>query len=1277
MYRKLFVGLVIASLLLAGLWLALGGSVLSQPAQDDALLAGYTFTGHVYEGYKPSASTPLNGVSVGLWGDADEWPEGGSARVQLATATTNSSGVFSLSWTPGGTFYYYLHVIEIDPTGYWSTGAEPGSSPGYVKNYNCISYYSRYLEQNTTYSGIGFWDARNATPTATRTTQPRYTPTPTATRPSGNTPTITATSTKPSGPTPTFTRTPQQPYPPPPTATSTEACPPLSLSIEKKLVSHPSGVAAIGDTLTFIITLTNTSATGVPAASIRDTYPTAYFELVPGQSFNGWGTTGAEEWVEWTSYGPGNAGFGPGNAMVVPLQLKAIAQGSAADALNMAEGTLAPYYPCQGPSMTTTLGVEIGCAPLSLTLEKKLVSHPSGVAYVGDTLTFVITMTNTSAVTVTSAMIIDRFPTAYFALAPGQSFSSVQFLPGEVLITNLYGGILLGPGDYEVLPLQLIAHSPADATEAVNRAWGLLIVPNCPLPIASAEAGVTIRRSEGDVHVRKFLVDPASGIGAIGDIARFRIHVENVGNAPATFNVEDTFADADFDFVGSMPPPTVNASDGITHLLRWENLTLPPSGVLDIIVDLRMKQPGVLVNCAHYDTIFPTAPTIAGLLGPDSCAEVRVPSTSEHDIAVYKYFTSPTNHLASVGDKLSFETGMKTLGPGAIESFSVHDYFVPQSIGNPGDSWLDYTWSMGPPTMFAPGFVASVMGSAGPVVGTAYPAWNIAEWTATWPDGFKITKTAMDYVVISEQQSADGLVIRKERLGPPGVTVSDTVEFRITIVNVSGALLPVTPLSDSFDPNCLRFLGAFPPPDTLTPIPGGISAIWNNLGALLPGQSISVIVRFHAESPCLATLNCAGTQDVRQNGAIAVDCLPLDIAGPRPVLKISKIRLTPSPAMVGDLVEYRIHLQNAGVVDIPSPLPLTDQYDPAFLVFDSSVPMPDSVNLPMGLVQWNNVGPLLAGQGKDIIVRLRAIRPGVKVRNCASAVLLMAGVSLPVEDCAPVDIQAHGPAARITKERTIPSTDAPVGVGEVVVFKITVVNVGGVPLNPLRVDDNFDPHCLEFLSGSIPPVLIPPGHVVWDLPALPPGGSVSWEIVLRTLNPCGEVANCVHVIGYGPDGLPTEDAACAPVRIVPPEPGVRVNKYIKLLDMPVVGDVVQFRINVGNTGNTTLVSVPLVDHFNPNCFEFVSALPAPDAVNPLTGEIIWNNLGPLAPGGVANLRVWLRVKSPCSPSANCASVRATDAFGRVVESRDCADIYTLSAGPRAIYLPLLLKQFPR
>ena len=114
----------------------------------------YTFNGGVYEGTLPDTSRPLAGVSVGLWGDQDEWPEGGVARTFLVSATTGADGAFSLQWAPTAA-WPYLHVIEVDPPGATSTGAQ-AEPPGTVKNVNVVSYAA--LAPGT-YGGIGFWDA--------------------------------------------------------------------------------------------------------------------------------------------------------------------------------------------------------------------------------------------------------------------------------------------------------------------------------------------------------------------------------------------------------------------------------------------------------------------------------------------------------------------------------------------------------------------------------------------------------------------------------------------------------------------------------------------------------------------------------------------------------------------------------------------------------------------------------------------------------------------------------------------------------------------------------------------------------------------------------------------------------------------------------------------------------------------------------------------------------------------------------------------------------------
>ena len=114
----------------------------------------YTFTGNVYQGSPPDTNTPAGDVTVELWSDEDEWPEAGSERVRLSSTTTDGAGAFSLSWEPGDARYPYLHIIEVDPHGAYSTGAH-AEEPGYVKNFNVVSYLDI---PPGTYDGIAFWD---------------------------------------------------------------------------------------------------------------------------------------------------------------------------------------------------------------------------------------------------------------------------------------------------------------------------------------------------------------------------------------------------------------------------------------------------------------------------------------------------------------------------------------------------------------------------------------------------------------------------------------------------------------------------------------------------------------------------------------------------------------------------------------------------------------------------------------------------------------------------------------------------------------------------------------------------------------------------------------------------------------------------------------------------------------------------------------------------------------------------------------------------------------
>ena len=134
-----------------------------------------------------------------------------------------------------------------------------------------------------------------------------------------------------------------------------------------------------------------------------------------------------------------------------------------------------------------------------------------------------------------------------------------------------------------------------------------------------------------------------------------------------------------------------------------------------------------------------------------------------------------------------------------------------------------------------------------------------------------------------------------------------------------------------------------------------------------------------------------------------------------------------------------------------------------------------------------------------------------------------------------------------------------------------------------------------------------------------------------------------------PTNTPTRTPSPTPTVV----PGVRVRKV--RVEPPAnpayVGDVVEFRIDIANTGDSTLVQIPLVDAFPPACLTYDSAEPPPDEVH--ADRLVWYDLttalGDLPPGGVLHVTVRLRATSPdCIPVAlNCAEVAgAVDEYGQ-------------------------------
>ncbi|MFQ5594765.1 MAG: DNRLRE domain-containing protein, partial [Anaerolineae bacterium] len=140
-------------------------------------------------------------------------------------------------------------------------------------------------------------------------------------------------------------------------------------------------------------------------------------------------------------------------------------------------------------------------------------------------------------------------------------------------------------------------------------------------------------------------------------------------------------------------------------------------------------------------------------------------------------------------------------------------------------------------------------------------------------------------------------------------------------------------------------------------------------------------------------------------------------------------------------------------------------------------------------------------------------------------------------------------------------------------------------------------------------------------------------------------------------------------------PDVEVDK--ELIEPPGgvagVGEDVAFRITIRNSGTAILTGIGVSDAYPSECLLFTGSDPMPDTVDPVVGELTWDDVtthfGDLDPGGEISLTLHFRViAATCDlgPLAvNCTHVEAQDSIAHVVEAHWCDDV-TLEPGPPEI-----------
>ncbi len=499
--------------------------------------------------------------------------------------------------------------------------------------------------------------------------------------------------------------------------------------------------------------------------------------------------------------------------------------------------------------------------------------------------------------------------------------------------------------------------------------------------------------------------------------------------------------------------------------------------------------------------------------------------------------------------------------------------------------------------------------------------------------------------------------------------VGESIQFRIVVTNTGITTLNTVPLRDTYDKNKISFQSATPAPHDNAD-DGQLD--WSNLGSLDPGQSVTVTVNFTAAGatwPYSTTNTALVSGAVDQNNRTPPDASDdATVKVTQPSLTLSKELVSPSNriANVGESVVFRITISNSDDTRLDT-VPLRDTYDSSKLSFQGATTSPDSTS--SGQLDWNNVGPLSGGASKVITVTFTAIASTLpdETTNTAQTHNVVDQNGDSVDDKTDsADVTITNPGYEMSKELTSSSI---ANVGEQVTFRITIHNTGDTTLDTVKVRDTYDKTKLSFQSATVAPDdSTDDGQLDWgNVGPLAPNATKTIDLTFNAIASAGSTTNTatVHdVVDENGDSLgdKTDDAS---VEITHPALTIAKELVSPSGGIANVGDAVQFRITIQNTGDTDWQTVPLNDTYDTTYLTYQNSSP-PSSDNNDDGSIDWTNVGSIPVGGSKTILVNFVAKASTGQghTTNTALVSGpTDENGDTVPNQsDTASVRVTNPG---------------
>ncbi|MCX6924139.1 MAG: hypothetical protein NT154_13150, partial [Verrucomicrobia bacterium] len=210
-------------------------------------------------------------------------------------------------------------------------------------------------------------------------------------------------------------------------------------------------------------------------------------------------------------------------------------------------------------------------------------------------------------------------------------------------------------------------------------------------------------------------------------------------------------------------------------------------------------------------------------------------------------------------------------------------------------------------------------------------------------------------------------------------------------------------------------------------------------------------------------------------------------------IRVTDTLLTPSPALVGNSVQFSLQVVNTGSTNLPT-VTFTNSFPTNVLTFVSASVAPTAVVAGTNLT-WINLGPLTPGQSTNLVLTFTASGSAAPATNTATA----NGVSVAASASATVTITR--PAITVTKTKLSPTNEV-VSIGSNVVFQIVVKNTGDTSVTSLPLQDDYSASAFQYVSATIPPDGSGGGTLIWNnlaISSLTAGASITNLVTMKVV----------------------------------------------------------------------------------------------------------------------------------------------------------------------------------